>query len=87
MGWQGRRVLVTGGEGFIGSHLVERLVREGAEVRVFAYYNSFGKWGWLDEVEGAFEVMPGDVRDSERVFTAVDGMDTVFHLAALIGIP
>lgn len=87
MGWQGRRVLVTGGEGFIGSHLVERLVREGAEVRVLAYYNSFGKWGWLDEVEGAFEIFPGDVRDAERVFAGVDGMDTVFHLAALIGIP
>ncbi|MEZ5311246.1 MAG: SDR family NAD(P)-dependent oxidoreductase [Microthrixaceae bacterium] len=87
----GRRVLVTGGEGFIGSHLVERLVADGADVRVLVYYNSFGRWGWLDtlpaDVQSAIEVIPGDVRDSVRVDGAVDGVDTVFHLAALIGIP
>jgi NAD dependent epimerase/dehydratase len=87
----GRRVLVTGGEGFIGSHLVERLVHDGAEVRTLVYYNSFGRWGWLDslpqDVQDAVEVLPGDVRDSRRVDEAVAGRDTVFHLAALIGIP
>jgi NAD dependent epimerase/dehydratase len=81
--------LVTGGEGFIGSHLVERLVREGAEVAALAYYNAFGQWGWLDssEVRGDIEILPGDVRDARRVEQAVDGRDVVFHLAALIGIP
>ncbi len=85
----GRRVLVTGGEGFIGSHLVERLVHDGATVRVLAYYNAFGRWGWLDDIDCAddVEVVPGDVRDADRVMQAVDGVDVVFHLAALIGIP
>ena len=87
-GWGGRRVLVTGGEGFIGSTLVERLVREGAAVRALVHYNPFGRFGWLDpEVHGDVEVVPGDVRDAERVFTAVEGREVVFHLAALIGIP
>ncbi|MBW3573795.1 MAG: SDR family NAD(P)-dependent oxidoreductase [Actinobacteria bacterium] len=87
-GWQGRRVLVTGGEGFIGSTLVERLVREGAVVRALVHYNPFGRAGWLDPVvHRDVEVVPGDVRDAERVFTAVDGCEVVFHLAALIGIP
>lgn len=89
--WTGRRVLVTGGEGFIGSHLVERLVQDGAQVRALVYYNSFGRWGWLDtldaDVRDAVEVLPGDVRDGRRVDEAVAGTDTVFHLAALIGIP
>ena len=88
MSWNGKKVLVTGGEGFIGSHLVERLVREGAEVRVLALYNPFGRYGWLDpEVHREVELLPGDVRDSERVAGAVEGRDVVFHLAALIGIP
>lgn len=90
-GLSGARVLVTGGEGFIGSHLVERLLREGATVRTLVYYNSFGRWGWLDslpaEVRDAIEVLPGDVRDSRRVDEAVAGTEVVFHLAALIGIP
>lgn len=87
-GWHGRKVVVTGGEGFIGSTLVERLVREGADVRTLVHYNPFGKAGWLDpEVHADVEVVPGDVRDAERVFTAVDGREVVFHLAALIGIP
>jgi NAD dependent epimerase/dehydratase len=86
--WNGRRVLVTGGEGFIGSTLVERLVREGADVRALVHYNPFGHAGWLDpEVHREVRVLPGDVRDAERVFTAVDGCEVVFHLAALIGIP
>ncbi len=86
--WQGRKVLVTGGEGFIGSTLVERLVREGADVRALVHYNPFGRAGWLDpETHREVEVLPGDVRDAERVFDAVAGCDVVFHLAALIGIP
>jgi NAD dependent epimerase/dehydratase len=86
--WSGVRVCVTGGEGFIGSHLVERLVREGASVRVLALYNPFGRYGWLDpEVHTEVELLPGDVRDPERVFQAIDGTEVVFHLAALIGIP
>jgi NAD dependent epimerase/dehydratase len=86
--WNGKRVLVTGGEGFIGSHLVERLVDEGASVRVLALYNPFGNYGWLDpEVHTSVELLPGDVRDPERVNGAVEGCDVVFHLAALIGIP
>ena len=86
--WQGRKVLVTGGEGFIGSTLVERLVREGADVRALVHYNPFGRTGWLDpEVHREVEVLAGDVRDAERAFDAVDGCEVVFHLAALIGIP
>ncbi|MGK2957771.1 MAG: SDR family NAD(P)-dependent oxidoreductase [Acidimicrobiales bacterium] len=86
--WTGQRVLVTGGEGFIGSTLVERLVRQGAQVRALVHYNPFGKHGWLDpELHKDVEVLAGDVRDAERVFTAVEGSDLVFHLAALIGIP
>ncbi|HVE94137.1 MAG TPA: SDR family NAD(P)-dependent oxidoreductase [Acidimicrobiales bacterium] len=87
--WSGTRVLVTGGEGFIGSHLVERLVGEGASVRVLAYYNSFGTAGWLDEspVRDTVEILHGDVRDAGRVQEAVAGTEVVFHLAALIGIP
>lgn len=86
--WTGQRVLVTGGEGFIGSTLVERLVRQGAQVRALVHYNPFGKHGWLDpELHKDVEVLAGDVRDAERVFTAVEGSDVVFHLAALIGIP
>lgn len=86
--WSGKRVLVTGGEGFIGSHLIEKLVTEGADVAALAHYNPFGKRGWLDKSTAQeVEVLLGDVRDQERVFTAVSGRDVVFHLAALIGIP
>lgn len=89
MTWRGKRVLVTGADGFIGSHLVERLVEEGASVRAFVYYNSFGRWGWLDEspVSEAIEVTCGDITDSDFVREAASGMDTIFHLAALIAIP
>jgi NAD dependent epimerase/dehydratase len=89
--WDGKRVCVTGGEGFIGSHLVERLVREGASVKVLALYNPFGHHGWLNEPGGVrtddIELLPGDVRDKGRTFEAVDGCEVVFHLAALGGIP
>ncbi|MBM9577291.1 SDR family oxidoreductase [Leptospira sp. 201903070] len=86
-----KKVLVTGADGFIGSHLTEALVRSGYEVKAFIYYNSFGSWGWLDhchpDVKGKFEVFLGDVRDPNGVRTALKGMDAVLHLAALIGIP
>ncbi|MGC9188864.1 MAG: NAD-dependent 4,6-dehydratase LegB [Sulfurihydrogenibium sp.] len=86
-----KKVLITGSCGFIGSHLVERLIQEGCKVRAFVYYNSFNSWGWLDtfdkETLNQIEVFTGDVRDPNGVRTAVKGVDVVFHLAALIGIP
>lgn len=89
--WKGKRVLVTGADGFIGSHLTERLAREGAKVRAFVYYNSFGRWGWLDDTEPELmenvEVFAGDIRDPGRVLEAVIGHDVVFHLSSLIAIP
>jgi dTDP-glucose 4,6-dehydratase len=87
--WDGRRVLVTGAGGFIGSHLTERLVELGASVRALVEYNSLGSWGWLDESprRADLEVQLGDVRDPDSVTRAAKGMDTVFHLAALIAIP
>lgn len=85
------RVLVTGADGFIGSHLTEELVRGGYEVRAFVNYNSFNSWGWLDEcspeVKGRFEVFSGDVRDPHGVKQSMVGCETVIHLAALIAIP
>jgi dTDP-glucose 4,6-dehydratase len=87
----GRRVLVTGADGFIGSHLTEALVREGARVRALVQYNSFGHWGWLETVPAAtrdaLEVVAGDVRDRHCMAEAVAGCSVVFHLAALIAIP
>jgi dTDP-glucose 4,6-dehydratase len=85
------KVLVTGSDGFIGSHLTEALVRAGHEVRAFTFYNSFNSWGWLDycdeDVKGRFEVFQGDIRDPNGVRTAMRGCEAVLHLAALIAIP
>jgi dTDP-glucose 4,6-dehydratase len=85
------KILVTGADGFIGSHLTEALVRAGHEVRAFVFYNSFNSWGWLDhcgeDVRGKFEVFAGDIRDPNGVRTAMKGCDAVLHLAALIAIP
>jgi len=86
-----QKVLVTGADGFIGSHLTEMLVRDGVEVRAFVMYNSANSWGWLDhapsDVAGHFDVVAGDVRDPNGIAEAMEGMDTVLHLAALIAIP
>ncbi|MBK8212544.1 MAG: SDR family NAD(P)-dependent oxidoreductase [Myxococcales bacterium] len=91
MNLAGKRVLVTGADGFIGSHLVEALVAHGAEVRAFVVYNSLGSWGWLDTLPEAtkakLEVVAGDIRDPHVVSEAVRGVDAVLHLAALIAIP
>ncbi len=87
----GKKVLVTGADGFIGSHLTQALVSRGAEVRAFVYYNSFNSWGWLDTIpaseRAALDVFAGDIRDPNGVREALKGCDVVFHLAALIGIP
>ena len=87
--WKGRKVLVTGGGGFIGSHLAERLAGMGADVRVLVRYTSTGRWGWLDQspVKAELEVVLGDIRDFFSVREAMRGREVVFHLAALIGIP
>lgn len=86
-----KQALVTGADGFIGSHLVEKLVEEGYRVRALSYYNSFNTWGWLDtlpaEILKEIEVITGDVRDPFQVEKAVKGVDHLFHLAALIAIP
>jgi NAD dependent epimerase/dehydratase len=91
MNWTGRRVLVTGAGGFIGSHLTASLVRAGADVRAMVHYNSRNDWGQLDDVEAdvrsSLDVRSGDVRDPFFVSEAVRGCDIVLHLAALIGIP
>ena len=86
-----KKILVTGADGFIGSHLTEELVRHGADVRAFVLYNSFNSWGWLDhspkEIRKNIEVFAGDIRDPHGVKEAMKGCDMVFHLAALIAIP
>lgn len=88
---KGKKVVVTGAGGFIGSHLVERLLEMGAAVRAFVHYNSLNSWGWLDtfpkNVLKEIEVYRGDIRDFSGVREAVKNTDIVFHLAALIGIP
>ncbi|ASS73945.1 NAD-dependent dehydratase [Tumebacillus algifaecis] len=86
-----KKILVTGADGFIGSHLTEELVRQGIDVRAFVYYNSFNSWGWLDqsakEIRNNLDVFAGDIRDPYGVKQAMKGCDVVLHLAALIAIP
>lgn len=86
-----KKVLVTGSDGFIGSHLTQTLIREGYHVKAFTYYNSFNTWGWLDtlptEVLKEIEIFSGDIRDPNGVREAMKGIEDVFHLAALIAIP
>lgn len=86
-----KKILVTGADGFIGSHLTEELVERGNEVKAFVFYNSFNTWGWLDtlpkEIMEHVEIFQGDIRDPNGVAEAVSGCDAVFHLAALIAIP
>jgi len=86
-----KKILLTGADGFIGSHLTEALVRSGYNVRPFVFYNSFNSWGWLDrsprEIRESLDVFAGDIRDPNGVRTAMRGCDFVIHLAALIGIP
>lgn len=85
------KILVTGADGFIGSHLVEKLILEGHDVKAFVLYNSFGNWGWLDQIEpnilNHIEVIMGDVRDKNILREAINKCDTIIHLAALIAIP
>lgn len=86
-----KKILVTGADGFIGSHLTEQLMEEGYEVKAFTFYNSFSRWGWLDTFSKdklkEIEVFAGDIRDPNGVRQAMKGVDAVFHLAALIAIP
>lgn len=85
-----KKILVTGADGFIGSHLTELLIEQGYDVKAFVYYNSFNTWGWLDTLpkeKQVFEAFAGDIRDPHGVREAMKGCDAVFHLAALIAIP
>jgi NAD dependent epimerase/dehydratase len=84
-----KKTLITGASGFIGSHLTEILIKEGFDVKAFVHYNSQGNWGWLEnsKVKTNIEVILGDIRDFDSVFDAMNGCNSVFHLAALIGIP
>jgi len=91
MDLRGKKVLVTGADGFIGSHLTEELLKEAANVKAFVYYNSFNKWGWVDsfeqKIQNEIEIFSGDIRDTYCVKKAMEDCDVVFHLAALIAIP
>ena len=86
-----KNILITGSDGFIGSHLTEELVKQGYNVKAFVYYNSFNSWGWIDslpkEIKNEIEIFAGDIRDPNGVREAMKDCDTVFHLAALIAIP
>ena len=89
--WQSKKILVTGADGFIGSHLAETLVRKGADVTALVLYNSFDSHGWLDEAEpdvaSSMRMVRGDIRDAHQMTQLAQGQDIVFHLAALIAIP
>ncbi len=91
MDLRNKKILVTGADGFIGSHLVEALLERGYDVRAFVYYNSFNSWGWLDTLSAeklkSLDVFAGDIRDPNGVSEAMNGCNVVFHLAALIAIP
>jgi NAD dependent epimerase/dehydratase len=91
MNWQGKKVLVTGAEGFIGSHLTERLVELGADVTALAQYNSFNSWGWIDtfdkKIKESINVVTGDIREYDGMKRIIKGQEVVLHLAALIAIP
>lgn len=91
MNWNGKKVLVTGAEGFIGSHLTERLVELGADVTALVQYNSFNNWGWIDtfdkNVKDNIKVITGDIREYDNVKRMVSGQEVIMHLAALIAIP
>jgi dTDP-glucose 4,6-dehydratase len=91
MSLKNKKILISGAGGFIGSHLAEKLVRLGHDVRAFLFYNSFNSWGWLDhsdlEIKKNIDVFAGDIRDPHGVKKAMEGCDVVFHLAALISIP
>ncbi len=91
MDLRNKKILVTGSDGFIGSHLVEGLMDKGCQVRAFVFYNSFNSWGWLEELSteklSHVDVFAGDIRDPNGVRKAIEGMEIVFHLAALIAIP
>ncbi len=86
-----KNILVTGADGFIGSHLVEKLVEKNYNVKAYVFYNSFGSWGWLDhvdkEIKGNIKIHMGDIRDQNNVRDSLKGCDAIIHLAALIGIP
>ena len=88
---KGKKIFITGADGFIGSHLVEKAVLEGAKVKAFVFYNSFNSWGWLDSIDKSIlnevEVFSGDIRDPYGVRTAMKNSEVIFHLAALIAIP
>lgn len=91
MDLKNKKILVTGADGFIGSHFVERLMEEDCQTKAFVYYNSFNSWGWLDTFPKDklknIEIFAGDIRDPNGVRIAIKDVDVVFHLAALIGIP
>jgi len=91
MNWKNKKVLITGADGFIGSHLTQSLISRGALVKAFVMYNSFNTWGWIDTFapsdKEAIDVVSGDIRESDMLKRALKDVDIVFHLAALIAIP